>query len=507
MLGPVTVSLRGDGKLESLVSQPRPLALLTYLALARPRGLQSREAAMALLWPQHDAERARRGLRNALHELRRTLGRDAVISIGDGLVGIDPTHVDCDAYALERGSWAPDAGDDAHSVDPLHGLHVDDAAEFDRWLSAERTRLRELLREAQSKRAAADGAARQARTAPSPGAPHGGDVTAMYIRGHYCFLRAAHDGEATTLRHARTYYERALALDPDFAPAVAGLSNFYAVAARRGLLVPFEATWDQCLAYSRRTLELSDTIGIPHVHFGTDALYLRDDFDRAGAEFARAVRKDPEYAEGHRFLAVWMGIAGRSREAIEAAETAARLEPDIVTMVNTLAAVRIAAGDLVGGEEALRATLELEPRHAPSRERLLRLLERQERLAEAVEERRRAPAAFRGEQFARAWAEQGVDGYRAERRGELRDEVERIEARMHEAKPSSVNERYAPPVLRLVAAYAELGERSKVRTWRLQATASRPVLAHWFASMPELQRAPALAPPPSKGASGRPPGR
>ncbi|MCC7324328.1 MAG: hypothetical protein IT358_10885, partial [Gemmatimonadaceae bacterium] len=118
-MGPVTVSLRGDGKLESLVSQPRPLALLTYLALARPRGLQSREAAMALLWPQHDAERARRGLRNALHELRRTLGRDAVISIGDGLVGIDPTHVDCDAYALERGSWAPDAGDDAHSVDPL----------------------------------------------------------------------------------------------------------------------------------------------------------------------------------------------------------------------------------------------------------------------------------------------------------------------------------------------------------------------------------------------------
>ena len=100
-----------------------------------------------------------------------------------------------------------------------------------------------------------------------------------------------------------------------------------------------------------------------------------------------------------------------------------------------------------------------------------------------------------------------MDGYRAERRGELRDEVERIEARMHEAKPSSVNERYAPPVLRLVAAYAELGERSKVRTWRLQATASRPVLAHWFASMPELQRAPALAPPPSKGASGRPPGR
>ena len=61
----------------------------------------------------------------------------------------------------------------------------------------------------------------------------------MYARGHFLFLRTVHGGQAEELLRSRDYFERALAIDPAFAPALAGLSNFYALAARRSVLTPF----------------------------------------------------------------------------------------------------------------------------------------------------------------------------------------------------------------------------------------------------------------------------
>ncbi len=484
LLGPVIIAGPGAGTAAPpRLTQPRPLAVLTYLALARPRGLQPRHAIMALLWPEHDEERARRGLRNALHALRRALDPRALLSIGEDLIGLDPQWVTCDVHDLEQGRVDPEAA--AAGVEPMHGLHVDDAPEFAHWLDAERTRLRSLL----ARHRTAAPAASPTRAARLPRVETS-DAFAWYVRGHYCFLRAAHDGDLGALEHARRCYERALERDPDFAPAVAGLSNYYAVAARRGLIQPFEAGWHECIALAHRTLALSDTSGIPPVHLGAEALYLLDDFDRAGTEFARAVAKDPDYAEGHRFLAIWLGMAGRHREAVLEAEAAVRLEPEIVTMVNTLGAIRWQAGDLDGAKTALRETLAIDPRQTAARERLLRILEREGRFAEAVAERLNGPPAFRGAAFAAAWAASGEAGYREQRRHELRDEVQRIESRLVEGQATTINDRYAPPVLRLVAALTELGETAKARAWRLQAVAERPILARWFDAMPELARVP-----------------
>ncbi len=66
------VDLRGpDGlPVQELLTQPRRLGLLAYLAVARPRGLHRRDRLVTLFWPELDDTRARAALSQALHVIR-----------------------------------------------------------------------------------------------------------------------------------------------------------------------------------------------------------------------------------------------------------------------------------------------------------------------------------------------------------------------------------------------------------------------------------------------------
>jgi TolB-like protein/DNA-binding SARP family transcriptional activator/Flp pilus assembly protein TadD len=149
-----TVDLRRDGvEVRSVLSQPKRLALLAYLASATPRGFHSRDTLLALFWPESDGERARNSLRQALHQLRRSLGDDVVVGRGDREVGLDPALFWCDAaefdQALEEGRF-----EDALKLyrgDVLPGFFIDDAAEAERWLEEERARRRRAAVDAAGK--------------------------------------------------------------------------------------------------------------------------------------------------------------------------------------------------------------------------------------------------------------------------------------------------------------------------------------------------------------------
>lgn len=438
---------------------------------------------MALLWPNADAATARRGLRNALHGVRSRLGEAAILSVGDQLIGVNPALLSCDVHDLERdGLLGLDNGPlSGESVQPLHGLHVRGAAAFDRWLANERARLRALWQQAATDQREANtrGAVRAIERVAHVSRPYAPDTWSLHARVHYLFLRAAHGGTAQDLLQCREYFEQARALDPTFAPAVAGLANFHAVAARRGLLTPFDEQFGRAITLSHEALALDPTLAVPHVHFGVQALYLDDDFTRAGHEFARAVRNDPSYAEGHRFHGIWLGMAGRRGQAVEAMERAVALEPDIALFLSSLGAARLAAGDSRGAEDALRRTLLLEPRHRAARERLVHLLEDEGRLADAVGVREQAPDLPNAERF-RAALSEGDASYRALVRALLAEEIDRIEQRVRSSEAPTVEERFAPPIVRLVQLFGRIGDARRAHSWTLQAKAARPALAHWF---------------------------
>ena len=130
--------------IQSVLAQPKRVALLVYLAAARPRGFHRRDTLLALLWPEQDEQHARWALNQALSHLRSELGKEVVPSRGDAEVGVDPGRVSCDAVEFEA---AIEAGDPAKALglyrgDLLEGFHVSGCGEFERWLEEERVWLR-----------------------------------------------------------------------------------------------------------------------------------------------------------------------------------------------------------------------------------------------------------------------------------------------------------------------------------------------------------------------------
>jgi adenylate cyclase len=144
LLGSLGLRTADGQEIQSVLSQPRRVALLAYLAAARPRGYHRRDTLFALFWPDSDTGRARNALNQAIHRLRQSLGEGVLISRGDEEIGLNPEVFWCDAAAFEEalGGGDCEAALDLYRGDLLPGFFISDAWEFEAWLDRERARLR-----------------------------------------------------------------------------------------------------------------------------------------------------------------------------------------------------------------------------------------------------------------------------------------------------------------------------------------------------------------------------
>lgn len=144
-----TVALEGPcGAVTGRAVQQRPLALLALLASAHPHGW-TRDKLVAFLWPDSDQERARHRLADVTHVIRKSLGEDAIISIGE-LVQLNRTRVESDVAlfltACEAGDFEAAVG--AYTGPFLDGFALSGAPEFERWVEGQRQRLGDTYAEA-----------------------------------------------------------------------------------------------------------------------------------------------------------------------------------------------------------------------------------------------------------------------------------------------------------------------------------------------------------------------
>src|SRR2546425_1811871 len=143
LLGTLSLTTPDGREAGSLLSQPRRLALLAYLAAATPRGPHRRDTLLALFWPELDQEHARAALRQSLHVLRSALGADAMVSRGDEEIGLDFERIWCDVAAFQRAIDQEQFREalDLYRGNLLEGFFISDAPEFERWLETERAQL------------------------------------------------------------------------------------------------------------------------------------------------------------------------------------------------------------------------------------------------------------------------------------------------------------------------------------------------------------------------------
>jgi DNA-binding SARP family transcriptional activator len=130
--------LTRDGS--SVTLQRKPLALLSYLALAGPGRFVQRDTLLGVFWPDLDQSGARAALRQTLHLLRRALGDEVVRTEGDERVALDHEVIRCDALEFDR---AVRDGQLRTAVElyqgaVLSGVHVNRCPEFEHWLDGQR---------------------------------------------------------------------------------------------------------------------------------------------------------------------------------------------------------------------------------------------------------------------------------------------------------------------------------------------------------------------------------
>lgn len=149
LFGTLSVEFSAVGAGGAIVAQPKRFALLAYLALARPRGWQRRDALVATFWPESTQERARRALRDAIYVLRRELGEGVIEGRGSEEVRLAPEiQVDVHAFEAALGAGDLEGALGWYRGDLLAAFHLNDLPEFGQWLDQERDRLRRLALQA-----------------------------------------------------------------------------------------------------------------------------------------------------------------------------------------------------------------------------------------------------------------------------------------------------------------------------------------------------------------------
>jgi eukaryotic-like serine/threonine-protein kinase len=151
---------------------------------------------------------------------------------------------------------------------------------------------------------------------------HDPEADELYLKGRYYWNKRT----APDLETAISYFNQAIAQDPDYALAYSGLADAYVNLATYGS-TPSEE-YRKSNAAARKALELDASLAHPHAILGVTKMEYDWDFAGGEAEFKKAFELDPNDATARQWYAESIGsIGGRAQEAISEANRAHQLDP------------------------------------------------------------------------------------------------------------------------------------------------------------------------------------
>ena len=142
-----------------------------------------------------------------------------------------------------------------------------------------------------------------------------------YLKGRISFSRFTPE----SLTQAVEYFNRAIAKDPGYALAYAGLADTDIQLAGR-LLSPHEAM-PKARAAIERALELDGSLGEGHSSLAQVKLFYEFDWEGARAEFRRASEVNPRSAPIHQMTGLFLSAQGRAEESLAEAARASEVDP------------------------------------------------------------------------------------------------------------------------------------------------------------------------------------
>lgn len=182
------------------------------------------------------------------------------------------------------------------------------------------------------------------------------DAWDSYVKGRYYFSQRMRAG----FQQCYQYFQQAVAQDPAFAQAYAGLAECTWQAGNFGL-IPMEDAKVKAKAAALKAIELDSNSSEAHAALGY--ILLNGDWDWAGArkELSRALELNPNNARVHAIFALYHWAMGNKAETIAEAKLEKELDPLNPSSLTSLGWYYLWAGQDDLAEAQFREALNLNP--------------------------------------------------------------------------------------------------------------------------------------------------
>ena len=188
------------------------------------------------------------------------------------------------------------------------------------------------------------------------------EVYEALLKGRHLWNRRTAD----STQRAIASYRQALALDPEYAPAHAGLAEAYLTQAIYGTVAPRDAM-PLARASAEAALALDASLAEARAALAQVEAAHEWRWGMAEAMFRQAIALNPQLSAAHQGLAIMtLTPRGRHTEAQASVERALTIDPLSPVQRVTLGSVHLYAGRFAAARDTVRAVIALEPAFSPA---------------------------------------------------------------------------------------------------------------------------------------------
>jgi len=274
-----------------------------------------------------------KGVHRPLAAIARELGVDAIV---EGTVLREGDRVRITAQLIDAAKeahlWAESYERDLREVLSLHSELA-----------------RDIAREVRVKLAPVD----QARFAEVH--PVDPEAYQAYLKGRYHWNRRSAEG----LGKAIQYFQQAIAKDPTYPAAYAGLADCLSILGWWSYVSPDDGC-GKAKGLAQKALEMDRSLAEAHTSLAWATMLYDHNFALAEKEFERSIELNPRYATGHQWFGLYLALMGRYEEGYTELKRATRLDPHPIVN-QSLGFVLFFAGRYDQAIEQFEKALELDP--------------------------------------------------------------------------------------------------------------------------------------------------
>jgi len=292
-----------------------------------------------------------------------------------------------------------------------------------------------------------------------------------YLRGRFHLNTRTPEGIQASVDHFR----QAVTADSAFAPAYAGLADYYNVLPFY-TKTPSSEAFDNARTAANKAIELDPDLAEAHAARGYELAYGEWDWVGAEREYRRALELNPSGADAHHAYSRLLAATGRLPEAVEHARQAFDLDPMDLTARANVGIIQYFGRDYPGAQAQLEATLGLDPEFSTAHWGLGLVYEQLGRFDEAFREFERAMAI--GGRGTNTLASLGHAYAVAGRQKEARAVLAEILPRAQSGRTTSYQ---------IAVVYAGLGERDEAFRWLEKAFEQRSTLLSYLRMDPRME--------------------